>query len=79
MIWISYNSTAPTSQQQQTIGEVWGTGCVKSGRQRACNLLTEWATRCKGGQGANKSGKVQTKQGKVQAKQGKVLRLAKEA
>ena len=59
---------------------------MKCGRQGACNLLTEWATRCKEGkvhtnQGKvqTKQGKVQTKQGKVQAKQGKVLRLAKEA
>ena len=50
--------------------------CVMQG---ACNLLTEWATMCKGGQGATNQGKVRTKQDKGQAKQGKVLRLAKEA
>ena len=52
---------------------------MKCGRQGAYNLLTEWATKCKGGQGAKKSGQSANKQGKVQAKQGKVLRLAKEA
>ncbi len=67
MIRISYNSTAPTSQQQQTIGEVWEPGCVKCGRQGACNLLTEWAT-CepganKAGQGANKAGQGASKAG----------------
>ena len=70
MIWISYNSTAPTSQQQQTIGEVWEPGCVKCGRQGACILLTEWATRCKGGQGANKSGQGANKAGQGASKAG---------
>ncbi len=35
------------------MGEVWEPGWVKCGRQGACSLLTEWATRCKGGQGAD--------------------------
>ena len=56
---------------------------MKCGRQGACNLLTVWATRCKGGAKEGKvqtsQDKVQAKEGKVQAKQCKVLRLAKEA
>ena len=79
MIWISYNSTAPTTQQQQTNGEVWEPGCVKCGRQGACNLLTELAPGAKEGKVQTNQGNVQTKQGKVQSKQGKVLHLAKQA
>ena len=77
MIWISCNSTAPTTQQQlgrsgnQT---VWSVG----GKEPAIYWLSgqPWA---KEGKVQTNQGKVQTKQGKVQAKQGKVLRLAKEA
>ena len=50
--------------------EVWEPGCVKCGRQGACNLLTEWATRCKGGQGANKSGQRANKAGQGASKAG---------
>ena len=78
-MWISYNSTAPTSQQQQAIGEVWGTCCVKCGRQGACIYWLSGQPGAKEGKVQTNQGKVQTKQGKVQAKQGKVLRLAKEA
>ena len=78
MIWISYNSTAPTSQQQQTIGEVWEPGCVKWGKEHVIYWLSGQPG-AKEGHVQTNQGKVQTKQGKVQAKQGKVLRLAKEA
>ena len=43
---------------------------MKCGRQGACNLQTEWATRCKGGQGANKSGQGANKAGHGASKAG---------
>ena len=43
---------------------------MKYGRQGACNLLTELATRCKGGQGANKSGQGANKAGQGASKVG---------
>ena len=43
---------------------------MKCGRQGACNLLTEWATRCKGGRGANKSGQGANKAGQGASKAG---------
>ena len=43
---------------------------MKYGRQGACNLLTELATRCKGGQGANKSGQGANKAGQGASKAG---------
>ena len=44
---------------------------MKCGRQGAYNLLTEWATKCKGGQGANKSGQGANKAGQGANKAGK--------
>ena len=45
---------------------------MKCGMQGASNLLTEWATRCKGGQSANKSaqGVNKVEQGANKAGQG---------
>ena len=43
---------------------------MKCGRQGACILLTEWAARCKGGQGANKSGQGANKAGQGANKAG---------
>ena len=55
--------------------EVWEPGCLKCGRQGACNQLSGQP----GAKERGQLGKVQTKQGKVQTKQGKVLHLVKEA
>ena len=43
---------------------------MKCERQGAYNLLTEWATRCKGGQGGNKSGQGANKAGQGANKAG---------
>ena len=43
---------------------------MNCGRQGACNLLTEWATMSKGGQGASKAGQGASKAGQGASKTG---------